>query len=61
MNALEQYLKDHRINPVVALDALQDHGIVSDLAITAADVASEDCVRAIQFLEHERKTLAGGF
>ena len=38
MNSLEQYLDYHKINPVKAMNALQDHGIISDNCIDTSDV-----------------------
>ena len=38
MNSLEQYLEYKKINPVKAMNALQDHGIISDNCIEAKDV-----------------------
>jgi len=38
MNSLEQYLDYHKIDPVKAMNALQDHGIISDNCIDTSDV-----------------------
>ena len=51
MNTLEEFLNQRKLNPVEAMNLLQDNGIVSDLAVTAHDVAIVDCERAIAFLK----------
>jgi len=56
MNSLETYLKSHGLEEVETLNKLQDFGKVSDLCVTAADVAEADCKRAIAFLETEALT-----
>lgn len=38
MNSLEQYLEYKKIDPVKAMNALQDHGIISDNCIEPSDV-----------------------
>lgn len=50
MNALEEWLIDNCVEPVKAMDILQDAGVVSDLCVTPADVADTDVTRAILFL-----------
>ncbi len=42
MNALEAYILDHHLDPLLAMNLLQEHGIVSDNAIWAGDVAAAD-------------------
>lgn len=48
MNQLEHYLKATGIPEVVAMNFLQNHGIISDNCITAAEVG--DVGAAISFL-----------
>jgi len=50
MNSLEQHLRAKKLNEIEAMNALQDAGIVSDLAVFACDVAECDCTSAIAFL-----------
>lgn len=54
MNVLERYLetmqKTRGINPIDAMNRLQDAGIVSDNCITAADVPDSEAPKAIEFL-----------
>ena len=38
MNSLEQYIDYNKIDPVKAMNALQDHGIISDNCIEPRDV-----------------------
>ena len=38
MNSLEQYLEYKKLDPVKAMNALQDHGIISDNCIEPKDV-----------------------
>jgi hypothetical protein len=38
MNSLEQYIEYEKLDPVKAMNALQDHGIISDNCIEAKDV-----------------------
>ncbi len=55
MNALEQYILDHHLDPLLAMNLLQEHGIVSDNAIWAGDVAAADHAAAIAFLRKNLK------
>jgi len=53
VNILETYLRQ-RTNPpytAAAMNLLQEHGIISDLCITDADVPDCDAADAIDFLE----------
>ena len=38
MNSLEQYIEYEKLDPVKAMNALQDHGIISDNCIEPSDV-----------------------
>ena len=38
MNSLEQYIEYEKLNPVKAMNALQNHGIISDNCIDPKDV-----------------------
>lgn len=44
-----------RLSDQQALDLLQEHGAVSDLCLTLADVAEADCGRAIDVLRDEMR------
>lgn len=57
MNALERFCREQGWDEKEAMNRLQEHGIVSDLAVTAADVAAVDCERAVAWLKEQR---AGG-
>jgi hypothetical protein len=50
MNALETFLDASFLDEVEAMNRLQEHGIISDNCILAADVADADCEAAITFL-----------
>lgn len=50
MTLLEQFLASTNMDPTQAMNALQECGIVSDNAITAADVADADFIKARDFL-----------
>lgn len=50
MNLLEQYLIMAKLDPIDAMNQLQDAGIISDNCVWPQDVATGDCVKAIQFL-----------
>jgi len=50
MNLLETYIEAHCLNPTHTLNILQEFGIVSDNAVTAADVSDKDCETAVEFL-----------
>lgn len=47
-NQLELYLEKHRISETRAMNLLQEHGIVSDNCVTAAEVG--DTGKAIMWL-----------
>jgi hypothetical protein len=47
---LELYLASTGLDPYESMNALQEHNIISDLCVTAADVADADCQRAVEFL-----------
>lgn len=49
MNALQLYIRKMNLNECQVMNLLQDHGIISDNCVNAADVASEDCGRAVEF------------
>lgn len=50
MNALERYIAEHKLDETKAMNALQEHGIISDLCVWARDVADVDCKRATDIL-----------
>ena len=50
---LEEYIKSNGLSEVEAMNALQDHGLISDCCVNARDVATVDTPRAIEFLEKE--------
>lgn len=50
MNALEKFIIERKLNPVEAMNHLQDVGLISDHAITAADVAHVDVFPARDYL-----------
>lgn len=60
MNTLWLYIQAMKFDPVECMKRLQDHGIVSDLAVMPEDVAEADCPDAIAFLRRERKMKAEG-
>lgn len=51
MNSLRDYLLAHGLDETAALNLLQDHGIISDLCVTAEEVG--DSGRAVTWL-HDR-------
>lgn len=51
MNLLEQHIADNHLNPDLAMNALQDAGIISDLCVTPSDVANANCFPAIVWLD----------
>ncbi|MBU6183523.1 MAG: hypothetical protein KGR46_12025 [Verrucomicrobia bacterium] len=51
MTALRDYLLAHGLDETAALNLLQDHGIISDLCVTAEEVG--DSGRAVTWL-HDR-------
>ena len=57
MNQLEIYLADNRIDPIVAMNTLQDYAVVSDNAVMPADVATIDAESAVKFLRTNEFTL----
>lgn len=48
---LIEYIDENLIEPTHAMNLLQDAGIVSDLCVTAGNVAVEDHQIAISFLK----------
>jgi hypothetical protein len=48
MNSLEHYLTTEGIDPVKAMNLLQEHGAVSDLCVNPADVGNS--VMAVAWL-----------
>lgn len=53
MNRLQTYLKETETDEAEAMNALQEHGIISDCAVLACDVPDCDSEKAIAFLaEH---------
>ena len=51
MNALEKYIEDGWHDEDQVMNYLQDAGIVSDNAVCAADVCSEDAEKALTILK----------
>ena len=49
MNALSEYCKTFHLDPVKAMNLLQDYGLVSDNCVTVEDVAEVDCDLASRF------------
>lgn len=47
---LETFAFTRKLPIAEVLNALQDHGIISDLCVTAQDVAPEDEQRALEWL-----------
>ena len=54
MNNLEKAIAGFRLDPVEAMNKLQDAGVVSDNAVLASDVAVENCSTAVDFLMNEK-------
>lgn len=50
MSILEQFFIDHKLNPFITMNQLQDHGIISDLCVEAKGVAEADQLNAVCFL-----------
>lgn len=50
-NILEQYVKECGLDPIEIMNRLMENGIVSDNAITLADVHKDDHTKAIKFLD----------
>lgn len=60
MNALEEYLAASRLDPIAAMNQLQDAGIISDNCVSAGDVADGekgDCLRAVKWLKLQNQSL----
>lgn len=51
MNALQNYLGENNVDETKAMNILQEHGIISDNCVTAADVPDCDAEDAIDFLQ----------
>ena len=52
MNSLELLIAEQDLDEVACLNALQgDSGLISDLCVTAADVAGRDCFMACVWVE----------
>jgi hypothetical protein len=47
-NSLQHYIEKNKLNEVETMNLLQDHGIISDNCVTAADVV--DTGKAIAWL-----------
>jgi len=47
-NSLQHYIEKNKLNEVETMNLLQDHGIISDNCVTAAEVA--DAGKAISWL-----------
>jgi hypothetical protein len=50
MNLLEQLIASRNMNPSAVMNALQDHGIISDNAVYPRNVADVDFPRINAFL-----------
>ena len=50
MSTLAQFILDQRIDPVKAMNTLQNFAVISDNCVGPEDVAEADCPRAIQFI-----------
>lgn len=58
MNDLQKYIEESWSDEVKTMNDLQDRGIVSDNAVKAKDVSSEDAKKAVKFLnEHPQKSI----
>ena len=60
MNTLEHYIEAHRLNEIEVMNLLQNHGVISDNCVTAAEVG--DPGKAVSFLnnlppEHKPKKI----
>lgn len=51
MNLLEKYIRKNLLDPIKAMNALQESCIISDNCVWPADVADADCLAAIAWLE----------
>jgi hypothetical protein len=49
-STLQAFIADNAINTTVAMNVLQDYGVVSDNCVTPGDVAKSDCEGAIKFI-----------
>jgi hypothetical protein len=57
-NKLIEYIEKSWSDEVKTMNDLQDHGIVSDNAVMAKDVSSEDAEKAVKFLnEYPTKSI----
>jgi hypothetical protein len=52
MNQLEELIDFLKVDPVVAMDGLQDAGIVSDECVGPETVAAADIERACGWVQH---------
>jgi hypothetical protein len=58
MNDLQKYIEESWSDEVKTMNDLQDRGIVSDNALMAKDVCSEDAKKSVKFLnEHPAKSI----
>jgi hypothetical protein len=58
MNDLQKYIEESWSDEVKTMNDLQNRGIVSDNAVIAKDVSSEDAKKAVEFLnEHSPKSI----
>ena len=48
MNTLQHYIEAHRLNEAEVMNILQDHGVISDNCVSAADVAGSG--KAVSYL-----------
>ena len=55
INSLCAYLKQSKLDPVKAMNALQDHGVISDNCIDAKDVGDSEA--AVQWLIQHKDSL----
>lgn len=53
-NSFEEFLLKFKVNEVAAMNMLQDRGVISDLCVTAHDVADVDCHTAIEAVQKWR-------
>jgi hypothetical protein len=49
---LRMAVQRSKLGADVALNLLQEHGVVSDNCVVLDDVASEDCLRAAEWLDN---------
>lgn len=50
-NTLEQFVAEIGMDPIEAANLLTEAGIISDNAVTLADVAEADHAKAIKYLD----------